>query len=72
MNEPLEDEEGEHFIGTHERRLTAHVCSEPKCSDGTTQHKWDGPVVMRGRMGSMSCSNCGVLAFDVDNFMGGA
>lgn len=50
--------------------LTAFVCSPPKCKDG--EHQWDGPTVMRGNMGSVSCSKCGVLAFDVDTFMGGA
>jgi hypothetical protein len=51
--------------------ITAIVCSAPKCTDGSEEHKWDGPVVMRGNMGSVSCSKCGVLAFDVDNYMGG-
>lgn len=49
--------------------ITRFVCSEPKCTNG--EHVWDGPVVMRGNMGSVSCSKCGVLAFDVDNYMGG-
>ena len=52
-----------------EPRITVIKCSAPCCTEG--EHKWDGPAVMRGRMGSASCSKCGVLAFDVDTFMGG-
>jgi hypothetical protein len=51
-------------------RVTTIACGPPRCTDG--EHKMDGPVVQRGNMGSVSCSKCGALAFDVDTFMGGA
>ena len=51
-------------------QITAFACSAPRCTKG--EHKMDGPVVQRENMGSVSCSKCGALAFDVDTFMGGA
>jgi hypothetical protein len=50
--------------------VTIFACASPHCT--STEHQWDGPVVQRGHTGSVSCSKCGALAFDVDNFMGGA
>lgn len=54
---------------TAEERPTRFVCSAPKCTDG--EHVMDGPVVQVGRAYSVSCSKCGVSAFEVDMFMGG-
>jgi hypothetical protein len=69
MDDPPEDEaiEGE---AVEVPPATAFACGPPRCADG--EHKMDGPVVQRGNMGSVSCSKCGALAFDVDTFMGGA
>jgi hypothetical protein len=52
-----------------EKPITAFVCSSPKCIEG--EHQMDGPVVQVGRAYSVSCSKCGVSAFEVDTFMGG-
>jgi hypothetical protein len=49
--------------------ITAFVCGPIQCTDG--EHVWNGPNVWRGNMCSVSCSKCGALAFDVDNYMGG-
>lgn len=54
-----------------DKPITAFVCSKPKCTDNGVLHKWNGPVVERGNISSVSCSKCGVLAYDVDTFMGG-
>lgn len=68
--EPLEDEEGEHFIGTEELRkalaprVTVHACG-PQCVDGTENHDWSGPVIKFDRGGSSTCAKCGQAAIDI-------
>ena len=57
-------------VGFVRPQVTTFVCAPSACIVG--DHKMDGPVVQRGHTGSVSCSKCGALAFDVDNFMGGA
>jgi len=67
-NEPMEDEEGEHFMGTEEIKrvtVTRHVCG-PQCVDGKEDsHAWDGPVIKFDRGESATCSRCGQSAIDV-------
>lgn len=46
-----------------------HVCAAPKCTEA--EHVWDGGTVKIGNAYSVSCSKCGISAFEVDTFMGG-
>ena len=49
-------------------QLTAYTCG-PRCTDGTENHKWDGPIVKLDNGGTSSCSVCGKLAIEVSMWL---